>query len=47
VANPSPLPATGSPPGPLARLQEQLDAPVSKRDFLRGRVTGAARDDRG
>jgi [NiFe] hydrogenase assembly HybE family chaperone len=39
-------PAAGS-PGPLARLQEQFDAPVSKRDFLRGRATGGPRDDRG
>jgi len=37
VASLSPAAAEGSPPGPLARLQEQFDAPVSKRDFLRGR----------
>ena len=29
--------ADASPPGPLTRLQEQFDARVSKRDFLRGR----------
>jgi [NiFe] hydrogenase assembly HybE family chaperone len=27
----------GDAPGPLARLQQQVDAPLSKRDFLRGR----------
>jgi hypothetical protein len=27
----------GATPGPLARLQQQADAPLSKRDFLRGR----------
>jgi [NiFe] hydrogenase assembly HybE family chaperone len=27
----------GDAPGPLARLQQQADAPLSKRDFLRGR----------
>jgi [NiFe] hydrogenase assembly HybE family chaperone len=26
-----------APPGPLARLHERADAPMSKRDFLRGR----------
>jgi len=31
-------------PGPLARLEAQLDAPVSKRDLLHGRLPG---DDRG
>ena len=36
LADLSPAPAEGSSPGPLARLREQLDAPVSKRDFLRG-----------
>ncbi len=33
-------------PGPLARLKENLDAPLSKRDFLRGRF-GGDRDPRG
>ena len=28
-------------PGPLARLKDNLDAPLSKRDFLRGRFSGA------
>jgi [NiFe] hydrogenase assembly HybE family chaperone len=37
VANLAPAAAEGSSPGPLARLQEQLDARVSKRDFLRTR----------
>ncbi len=39
VANLSPEAATGA-PGPLARLEENLDAPLSKRDFLRGRIAG-------
>ena len=34
-------------PGPLAQLGQKLDAPLSKRDFLRGRFLGAGRDDRG
>jgi len=34
----SPAPAEGSSPGPIARLEERLDAPLSKRDFLRGRA---------
>ena len=33
--------------GPLAALQPGANAPVSKRDFLRGRFFGARRDDRG
>jgi [NiFe] hydrogenase assembly HybE family chaperone len=31
------LPPPAEPPGPLARLQAQAEAPLSKRDFLRGR----------
>ncbi len=42
-----PARAAAASPGPLARLQEQLDPPVSKRDFLRGRARGGHRDDRG
>jgi [NiFe] hydrogenase assembly HybE family chaperone len=38
----SPARAEGAAPGPLARLQEQLEAPVSKREFLRGRVLRGA-----
>jgi len=34
-------------PGPLARLERSLDAPLSKRNFLRGRLSGADRDHRG
>jgi len=45
VANLSP--AAQPAPGPLARLEENLDAPLSKRDFLRGRIAGRNRDDRG
>jgi [NiFe] hydrogenase assembly HybE family chaperone len=33
-------------PGPLAQLRESLDAPLSKRDFLRARFLGTDRDDR-
>jgi [NiFe] hydrogenase assembly HybE family chaperone len=43
VANLSPAVADGPPDGPLARMQEQLEAPVSKRDFLRGRGLFAER----
>ena len=28
-------------PGPLARMEQQADAPMSKRDFLRGRFMRA------
>jgi [NiFe] hydrogenase assembly HybE family chaperone len=45
VANLSP--ADVAPRGPLARLGERLDAPLSKRDFLRGRFAGSGREDRG
>jgi [NiFe] hydrogenase assembly HybE family chaperone len=34
-------------PGPLAKLERSLDAPLSKRNFLRGRFPGADRDHRG
>jgi len=34
-------------PRPLAQLEQKLDAPLSKRSFLRGRFLGADRDDRG
>jgi len=42
-------PAADSPaaPGPLAQLEQRLDAPLSKRNFLRGRFLGADRDHRG
>jgi [NiFe] hydrogenase assembly HybE family chaperone len=33
--------------GPLARLERRLDAPLSKRAFLRGRFLGVDDDDRG
>ncbi len=33
-------------PGPLARLEAELDAPLSKRDFLRGRFLPSGDDDR-
>jgi [NiFe] hydrogenase assembly HybE family chaperone len=32
--------------GPIARLEEQLSAPLSKREFLRGRCRGGERADR-
>lgn len=34
-------------PGPLAQLGQKQHAPLSKRDFLRGRFLGAGRDHRG
>lgn len=41
LLDPANAPAQEAPapeePGPLARLEEQADAPMSKRDFLRGR----------
>jgi len=43
VANLSPA----ADPGPLAGVGQQLDAPLSKRNFLRGRFLGGDRDDRG
>jgi [NiFe] hydrogenase assembly HybE family chaperone len=39
--------AERAPPGPLARLQRQWPARLSKRDFLRGHFAGSERDDRG
>jgi len=47
VANLSPAAAPTTAPGPLAQLQEQAAAPLSKRDFLRGRFLPGERDDRG
>ncbi len=49
TATPSPAADSASPPapGPLARLERSLDAPLSKRNFLRGRIFGADRDHRG
>jgi [NiFe] hydrogenase assembly HybE family chaperone len=46
VADLSPRPAAGA-PGPIANLGAALDAPQSKRDFLRGRWTGGDRGHRG
>jgi len=47
VANLSPAPVAASTgPGPLEKLEAQLAAPQSKRDFLRARWTGGDRDDR-
>jgi [NiFe] hydrogenase assembly HybE family chaperone len=43
-------PSTARPegePGPLEKLEAKLDAPQSKRDFLRARWSGAGRGDRG
>jgi [NiFe] hydrogenase assembly HybE family chaperone len=34
-------------PGPLTRIEQDLAAPLSKRDFLRARFVGGDRDDRG
>lgn len=54
VANLSPAaqsepstPADGAAPGPLAKLEKKLDAPLSKRNFLHGRFLAGDRDDRG
>jgi [NiFe] hydrogenase assembly HybE family chaperone len=48
VANLSPPVAASVPgPGPLASLEASLDAPQSKRDFLRGRWAGNDRGNRG
>ena len=46
TANLSPA-AGAAAPGPLAQLEQKLDAPLSKRSFLRGRFLHADRDDRG
>jgi [NiFe] hydrogenase assembly HybE family chaperone len=43
--SPLPSPATAV-PGPLEKLEAQLDAPQSKRDFLRARWTDADHGDR-
>lgn len=48
VANLSPLPGPRvADPGPLEKLQNSLDAPQSKRDFLHGRWSGEDRGHRG
>jgi [NiFe] hydrogenase assembly HybE family chaperone len=41
-----PQPAAAD-PGPLARLEAGATAPLTKREFLRGRFLGSDRDDRG
>jgi [NiFe] hydrogenase assembly HybE family chaperone len=46
TANLSPAPGAAA-PGPLAQLEQKLDAPLSKRSFLRGRFFHTDRDDRG
>jgi len=46
TANLSPS-AGDAPAGPLARLETELGARMSKRDFVRGRFLGGDRDDRG
>jgi [NiFe] hydrogenase assembly HybE family chaperone len=47
VANLSPASTAEAPAGPLAQIEASLGAPLSKRDFLRGRFLGSDRDDRG
>jgi [NiFe] hydrogenase assembly HybE family chaperone len=47
TANLSPAADAAAGPGPLAQLGQKLDAPLSKRNFLRGRFLGSDRDDRG
>ena len=46
VANLSPAVAAEAPAGPLAQLEATLDAPLSKREFLRGRFLPGDRDHR-
>lgn len=46
VANLSPD-AAGTDTRPLAKMEKQLTAPLSKRDFLRGAFVGGDRGDRG
>jgi hypothetical protein len=38
--------AASTGPGPLAQLEARLDAPMSKRDFLRARFIGNDDGDR-
>jgi [NiFe] hydrogenase assembly HybE family chaperone len=47
AANLSPVADAAVDPRPLAQLEQRLDAPLSKRNFLRGRFLGADHDDRG
>lgn len=37
-------PVAGPAPGPLARVEAQAEAPLTKRDFLRGRFSAAKTD---
>jgi len=46
TATPAAAAGAEAAPGPLAQIQRQLDAPMSKRDLLRGRFRGTDRDDR-
>jgi [NiFe] hydrogenase assembly HybE family chaperone len=45
-ADPAPADAAEAPPGPLAQLEATFEAPLSKREFLRGRFLPGDRDDR-
>jgi [NiFe] hydrogenase assembly HybE family chaperone len=48
VADLTPAADAAARPGPVAQLKETLEAPLTKRDFLRGRFTGNDRgSDRG
>ncbi len=47
VADLSPGTVCGRQPGSPTPLRERVDAPLSKRDFLRGRFAGDRREDRG
>jgi [NiFe] hydrogenase assembly HybE family chaperone len=49
VGNLSPVPAAAAPegPGPIEKIENQLAASLTKRDFLRGRFLAGDRDDRG
>ena len=47
AANLTPAAPDAVVPGPIGQIRERIDAPMSKRDFLRGRLPGSDRVDRG
>lgn len=47
AANLTPAAEPAAEPGPIAQIGQKLDAPLTKRNFLRGRFLGANRDHRG
>ena len=46
AANLTPAAPNASVPGPIGQIGERIDAPMSKRDFLRGRILGSGHGDR-